>query len=248
MLLKSSTPLVKSDNDLLIGHLPDDSSLQTYAMKEALSKLLTSFPPNTPVKVVDLGCGTGTSYNEFKLTRQDINWIGLDIADSPEVRLRVRNDLNFKTYDGLNLPFPDNSVDLIYSHQVFEHVRYPEGLLHEVKRVLKEGGFFIGSTSCLEPYHSYSLWNYTPLGFITILKSAGFDSIIIKPGIDCLTLIIRRLLGYLKLGWILKPFFMRESPLNCIIEILTRTIGVVTKRRAALKLVFSGHFIFIVYK
>jgi SAM-dependent methyltransferase len=41
------------------------------------------------------------------------------------------------------LPFADNSFDTIWSHTVYEHLRYPELTVSEVYRVLKKGGIII---------------------------------------------------------------------------------------------------------
>ena len=34
------------------------------------------------------------------------------------------------------------------------------------------GGWFAGSTSQLELYHSLSLWNYTPVGMVALIEAA----------------------------------------------------------------------------
>jgi hypothetical protein len=57
-------------------------------------------------------------------------------------------------YDGVHIPLKEAAVDLVYSRQVFEHVRHPESLIGELHRVLKPGGLFVGSTSQLEPFYS----------------------------------------------------------------------------------------------
>ena len=55
---------------------------------------------------------------------------------SPEARERTRHDARFETFDGVSMPFDDGSFDLVYCKQVLEHVRHPEPLLAEVRRVL----------------------------------------------------------------------------------------------------------------
>jgi hypothetical protein len=85
--------------------------------------------------------------------------------------------------------------------------------------VLKADGIFVGSTSHLEPFHSRSYWNYTPYGFCVLLREAGFRSIVVRPGIDSLTLIGRRYLSYVKLADLLEPFFTFESPMNALLEV-----------------------------
>ena len=59
--------------------------------------------------VLDLGCGDGRSIEKFKFKKSDFIWIGVDIPSSPEVDKRVRNDGNFASYDGVNLPFLSNT-------------------------------------------------------------------------------------------------------------------------------------------
>ena len=48
--------------------------------------------------------------------------------------------------DGTNLPFPENSFDLILCTEMLEHIPSPIALLREVARVKKPQGIFILST------------------------------------------------------------------------------------------------------
>ncbi len=51
--------------------------------------------------------------------------------------------INYHIYDGKRLPFEDESFDLIWSHTVYEHLRFPETTVKEVYRVLKKDGIII---------------------------------------------------------------------------------------------------------
>jgi SAM-dependent methyltransferase len=150
---------------------------------------------NPPRRILDLGCGSGDSIELFRKHGLNIRWIGLDIGHSPEVLARTRKDLDLCTYDGVNTPFANESFDLIYCSQVMEHVRHPELLLKEVCRVLTTDGSFIGSVSYLQPYHSYSLWNFTPYGWVILIEDSGMRVVELRPGIDSIALIIRAFLG-----------------------------------------------------
>lgn len=232
----------KKFTDLLAQQIPTDSS-QQITSEYYIDYLLEQ--ESKPAVILDLGCGEGNSEEKFRAYHQDINWFGLDIAESPEVNAREKIEGNFYTFDGINIPFEDNYFDIVYSNQVFEHVRYPEALLKEIYRVLKPDGYFIGSVSYLEPYHSFSFWNYTPYGFKEILAQAGLEVLEIRPSIDALTLIIRRALGA-------PSFFSRwwkkESPLNSAISL----IGKITNKDPAsinsIKLMFCGQFCFLTRK
>ncbi|MEL7067980.1 MAG: methyltransferase domain-containing protein [Cyanobacteria bacterium J06581_3] len=220
-------------------YIPDNHSRQITAdvlVKDLLNQHQVSV-------VMDLGCGSGRSVELFQSIDRNIRWVGIDIDSSPEVNQRERTDAEFVSFDGVTIPFGDCYFDLIYCNQVLEHVRYPEALLKEVKRVLKPGGYFVGSTSQLEPYHSYSFWNYTPHGFVSLVKEAELQTIEIRPSIDSLTLIIRRGMGRARL---FSQWWEKESPLNKVIGLIGKLSRKSHKQINLTKLVFAGQFCFIV--
>jgi len=224
-------------NDLMANYVPSDFSRQI-----SLEHFIEIFLVHHPIQnVLDLGCGIGNSADEFSRINPNVIWIGIDIENSPEVNARQRKDLQFLTFDGVSLPFSDSYFDLIYCKQVFEHVRFPAALLKEVYRVLKPGGFFIGSTSHLEPYHSFSYWNYTPYGFIILLQEAGLEVSEMRPSIDAVTLILRRITGDAK---IFNIFWRIDSPLNAMLELFGILLRKKAQWRNIVKLLFCGQFLF----
>ena len=195
---------------LLKTSIPRDHSRQVSAYDMARAEMAR---PDAPDTVVDLGCGDARSATVFREVRPDVRWIGIDIEESPLARAVTGEEIIL--YDGRNIPLPTGSVPLIYSRQVFEHVRHPERVLAEIARVLKPGGIFIGSTSHLEPYHAYSLWNYTPYGFKVLVEAAGLRLLEIRPAIDGAALITRTFEGKLPEHG---RWFQEESPLNVKID------------------------------
>jgi SAM-dependent methyltransferase len=199
-------------------------------------------PADSPWRVLDLGCGPGTSFDLFRARDPEVQWVGLDLPDSPEVRARTRTDAQFETFDGVEIPFGGESFDLVYCKQVLEHVRQPAPLLAEVTRVLAPGGFFAGSTSQLEPFHSLSLWNYTPVGFAKLAEEAGLTRVEVRPSIDALALIAYRVLGRRR---IFERWWGGQSPLNRAIDAYGRTRRLGPEAINATKLVFCGQFAFL---
>ena len=220
-------------------YVPNDYSEQVHATW-MVERVLPALPTNP--SVVDLGCGAGNSVDFFRRIIPDCSWTGIDIEDSPEVSKRKREDAKFVSFDGINIPLADNSVDLVFCKQVLEHVRHPEKLLSDVSRVLKDDGFFVGSTSHLEPYHSYSLWNFTPYGFSVIAGDAGLSLQEIRPGIDGLTLVERTFKGRPKRY---SKFFSEESPHNLSIENAGKKRSQSVQQVMVRKLEICGHFCFI---
>jgi len=81
-------------------------------------------------KILDLGCGSGIAAKNF----QDFfkaKVIGVDVKDNRLVKIP------FKIIDGKNLPFEDNSFDVVLINYVLHHCEDPEVVLKEAKRVAK---------------------------------------------------------------------------------------------------------------
>jgi SAM-dependent methyltransferase len=224
--------------------LPKDHSRQ-ITIEYYFGKAFLDIANKKEYKILDLGCGEGASLNYFKGINNFIDWYGVDIENSPEVNNRVDTNERFITFDGINIPFPDEYFDLIYCHQVLEHVRFPAALIKEVCRVMKKQGYFLGSTSHLEPFHSLSYWNFTPFGFGELMKENNLKVVEIRPSIDALTLIIARILSN---RWILKVFFNHESPLNFLIQLGGKLLGKTNEVTNYAKLMFCGQFVFFVKK
>ncbi len=220
--------------------MPGDHARQTLADRYAEREI--GRPDTGPWRVLDLGCGAGGSVDVFRARDPAVQWVGLDVPGSPEARERTRQDACFETFDGISMPFEDASFDLVYCKQVLEHVRHPEPLLAEVHRVLTPGGWFAGSTSQLEPYHSLSLWNYTPAGFVALLEQVRLHPVELRPGIDGLTLMAWRLAGGHRC---FHRWWGRESPLNRALNASGRVLRTDVRTLNAAKLLFCGQFAFL---
>jgi SAM-dependent methyltransferase len=191
--------------------------------------------------VMDLGCGAGDSVDQFRNVNPSVRWVGVDIERSPEVAARRRTDASFVVFDGVRLPFDDDSFDAVYCKQVLEHVQDPGPLLADVARVLRPGGVFAGSTSHLEPFHSYSTWNYTPYGLKLLCERAGLTLEEVRPGIDSLALIVNRGVG---MRGFTRRWWAHESPLNRAVGAFGRARRLDPVQVNAIRLLFCGQFAF----
>jgi ubiquinone/menaquinone biosynthesis C-methylase UbiE len=92
--------------------------------------------------MVDAGCGNGSQYI-YSLKDRAKEIIGIDEVDdlipNKNVTVRLRGNLE-------DIPLSNESVDLIISRYVFEHIRDMGHILKEFKRILKPQGKVIFRT------------------------------------------------------------------------------------------------------
>jgi SAM-dependent methyltransferase len=224
--------------------VPSDHARQTLA--ESYVERAAGRVAGQPWRVLDLGCGPGDSVDLFRARDPEVRWIGLDIEGSREVLSRTRTDARFEQFDGVAIPFADDSFDLVYCKQVLEHVYRPAALIAEVARVLAPHGSFAGSTSQMEPFHSQSTFNYTPSGLKSLLASAGLQLVELRPGIDAVTLIARRLAphGNARADRIWGRWWGNRSPLNRGLDLYGAARRLDARALNATKLLFCGQFAF----
>lgn len=99
-------------------------------------KIIDRFTPGA--RILEIGGGTG--YQAKRLAEDGYTVDSIDIPNS-----NYANQLEFpvQAYDGRNIPFPDNSFDVVFSSNVLEHVLDLTYLQKEMKRVLKPGGYCV---------------------------------------------------------------------------------------------------------
>ena len=221
--------------------VPSDHARQSTAYAMAKAFFHERARDGKALVIVDLGCGDGNSVDFFRREVPGCQWIGVDIEGSPEVRSRRRDDAEFRTFDGVHIPLAGGEADLVFCNQAITHADRPVELLADVRRILKPGGELIGSMSYMEPIVTCSRTNFTPYGFHCELESAGLELHELRPGIDSITLILRRLLWK---PWIFDRFYETESPLNRAIDWAGRWRKRSAREINARKLLFAGQYVF----
>lgn len=97
--------------------------------------------------IVDFGCGTGRM-SEF-MAKDFKKVIGLDISRTMiaqgKQRLKKLQNVKLLETDGKTIPLPNNSVDLVFSYLVFQHIKtrsMVKNTFKEIYRILKPYGIF----------------------------------------------------------------------------------------------------------
>ncbi len=95
--------------------------------------------------VLDLGCGLGDFAGELAAHGGLVT--GCDVAETALALARGRHPgIEFVLTGAEELPFADESFDVVWAGEVLEHVQDLLGLLGEVRRVLRPGGRLLLST------------------------------------------------------------------------------------------------------
>ncbi|KAJ3476953.1 hypothetical protein NLG97_g8971 [Lecanicillium saksenae] len=100
------------------------------------------------MKVLDMGCGVGGPAREIScftgchITGININQYQVDRATMYAKKHDMADNLEFVQGDFMNLPFPDNSFDAVYSIEATCHAPSLAKVYSEIFRVLKPGGVF----------------------------------------------------------------------------------------------------------
>lgn len=109
------------------------------------------FQDNAPQsRVLEIGSGTGFQLGLLKKHFRQAE--GIEIAGSNYRKVR---DVGITEYDGLHIPFEDNSFEVVFSSNTLEHVVDLTAFENEIKRVLTVNGICIH----IIPSHTWKWWS-----------------------------------------------------------------------------------------
>jgi len=87
--------------------------------------------------VLENGCGVGMYMQKITPLAETVFGHEYDFGRAVEAHVNSRHVINAA---GESLPFPDNSFDLMLSHEVIEHVQDDRAAIAEMVRTLRPGG------------------------------------------------------------------------------------------------------------
>lgn len=142
--------------------------------------------------LLDLDCGTGLLLEQILERLPDLKVKGFDysldrIAEAKE-RFKDK-DIELEFGQAINLPYEDNSFDVIVSTTTFHHYQQPRKVLDEVYRVLKPNGKLIICDTYLGSMLRYLNKISKPINEVTgmhlyskkdiwsLLNSSGFSNV-----------------------------------------------------------------------
>ncbi|MBN2015511.1 class I SAM-dependent methyltransferase [Candidatus Dojkabacteria bacterium] len=107
-------------------------------------------------KVLDIGCGVGMFLRQFK--GLDAEVYGVDV-DEEKIKIAHERFKNVQVAPAENLPFRRDTFDIVWLHEVIEHVEDDEKTISEAFRVLKPGGkVVIFAPNKLWPFETHGVF------------------------------------------------------------------------------------------
>lgn len=106
--------------------------------------LTKNFENKENIKILDWGCGKGELI-EF-LSNNNFNCYGVEISELKMQQNITEDKINIsKNFFLINsdnkTSFDSNYFDIVLTNQVIEHISDKDSFLHEINRILKQGGF-----------------------------------------------------------------------------------------------------------
>ncbi|CAI2358519.1 Methyltransferase [uncultured virus] len=124
-----------------------NNTARSSAIAASIKRIFTShhIATNTITNLLDIGSNNGAVTiqlgKEFNTT--PANTHGIDIESYTYQQIDPLPGFDFQFYDGYNIPFQNNSIDLVTCLMVLHHVEYYGKTLSEIARVLVTGGYLV---------------------------------------------------------------------------------------------------------
>jgi len=132
-------------------------------------KKIAGFDQFAGKKLLEVGCGLGTDLLQF--AKGGAHVTGVDLTPHSIELVKKRFELegiavDARVSDAENLPFENNSFDVVYSFGVLHHTPNTQKAIDEIRRVLRPGGKI-----AIMLYHKNSLHVWLGIPLFTLWKS-----------------------------------------------------------------------------
>jgi SAM-dependent methyltransferase len=122
------------------------SRIHFISLKKYIDYFIDKFVKEWNI-ILDFGCWNMIYKKFFDEKKCQYYW--LDIWDSPE------NNWNYIIYEWWKIPFENKKFDIVFSTQVFEHLKDVKFYAEEIERITKSWGYILLTIAHVWEYHPY---------------------------------------------------------------------------------------------
>ncbi|MDE5939820.1 MAG: class I SAM-dependent methyltransferase [Lachnospiraceae bacterium] len=126
-------------------------------------------------ELLDAGCGTGAMLGMFQKDCPDKHYTGIDLSGKMIETAKKKNleGIRFVTGDCENLPFEENSFDVVTCSMSFHHYPNPEKFFHSLHRVLRSGGRLVLRDMAAKSRAAMWFFNYIEIPIVNGVLRRG---------------------------------------------------------------------------
>ncbi len=148
--------------ELFRNEQTDPEPFYTVLAREAVADLDRRYGPIAGQVIADLGCGPGFYTRAFRNAGATV----LPVDNSmEELELAGGAPEGAIIADAAKLPFEDGSIDGAFASNLLEHAPDTDGIIREIERTLKPGGWgYISWTNWYSPWGGHDMSPYHFLG------------------------------------------------------------------------------------
>ena len=141
----------------------DENPQRRRGTDAELIKFLQPRSHDNPMRVLDVGCGTGIQLVANRPVVPSAYLVGVDRFLGMLRQAHGKNAaIAWLQADAAALPFQESSFDFISCQFAFHHVEAKERALREIRRVLAPGGRFVMVNICPEAMTDWPFYEYFP--------------------------------------------------------------------------------------
>jgi SAM-dependent methyltransferase len=144
-----------------------------YFIRKGLLRSIQDHAGHLKGRLMDFGCGSKPYKSLFNVEE----YLGVDFVNEGHPHDNEQIDVY---YDGVRLPFDDNTFDSVLCSEVFEHIFNLPEIIDELNRVLKKDGKILITCPFLWKEHElpHDFARYTLFALENMLQKRGFKVIV----------------------------------------------------------------------
>ncbi len=131
--------------------------------------VLEYYNSHTNIDFLEIGAHPKVAHTSKLVKEIDVKYTNMDIEPATNIPESIVGNI-------CSCPeIPDESYDIVYSHNVFEHIKTPWIAAEECVRITKGGGLNIHIAPFSYEYHAYPVdcFRYTHTGFKSMFEISG---------------------------------------------------------------------------
>jgi len=168
-----SSPIVKIRKTFLNSALVRTHQIlshhtRSYILSCIISEQIKSlFPKELLIKCLDVGCGDMKIAEMIRSKSPNTAWSCIDVHDLPDSLINEEQWNKYSKFDGVNLPFDDQSFDVILFCDVLHHDE--KNIIKLIKEAARVGHFII-----IKDHFEYGCYSRQMLRLMDFLGNWGY--------------------------------------------------------------------------